>query len=264
MQKERHYADVPVSVVMPAYNAEKTIGESIESVLNQTHQCFELIIVDDGSTDASLKIAFEYGRKNSKIRVIRNMGNLGVAESRNNAIQVANYNWIAFLDSDDMWEPTKLEKQLDIVSRYPSCSICYTGSAFMDANGNRLQYVLPIPEKITYEELLKQNLISCSSVLAKKQALLQYPMPSTVLIHEDFATWLQILRNEPFAIGITEPLLIYRLSATSKSGNKLIAAKMQWRTYKHLAIPAPKAAWMFAFYAFRSLKKYKAIRRRKT
>lgn len=259
MQKEHPYSGVPVSVIMPAYNAEKTIGESIESVLHQTHPCFELIIVDDGSADATLKIACEYGRKNSKIRVLKNMGNLGAAESRNNAIQAANYNWVAFLDSDDVWEPTKLEKQLDIVSRYPSCSICYTGSAFMDENGNRLQHVLSIPEKITYGELLKQNRISCSSVLAKKQALLEHPMPSASVIHEDFATWLKILKKEPYAVGINEPLLIYRLSLASKSGNKLRAAKMQWNTYKHLGIPTPKAAWLFAFYAFRNLKKYKAI-----
>lgn len=250
-----------VSVVMPAYNAEKTIRSAIESVLRQTFGDLELIVIDDCSRDGTVQIAEEYCRCDDRVHIQRNAVNLGVSESRNNGVRAAKSDWIAFLDSDDLWEPEKIEKQLNVIEENPVLSLCFTGSAFVDESGKKYGFSLSVPERISYKDLLKQNLISCSSVLVRKELLLLYPMKNDPLIHEDFAVWLQILRDEPFAVGINEPLLIYRLSGSSKSGNKLRAAKMQWRTYRYIGICGPKAAVYFIVYAFRSLHKYFNIKR---
>lgn len=248
-----------ISVVMPAFNAEKTIGQAIQSVLNQTYKKLELIIVDDASTDETLSIAGEYARKDTRIRILKNMKNFGVSQSRNHGVEFANADWVAFLDSDDMWMPDKLEKQYQMILDNPSCSICFTGSAFMDEHSHRYNYILSVPRQLVYHDLLKQNLISCSSVLVKKEVLKKYPMMNDPLIHEDFATWLEILKNESYAIGINEPLLIYRLCKSSKSGNKLQAARMQWRTYHAVRITRLEAIYYFIAYARRSVKKYRLI-----
>lgn len=253
--------DVLVSVVMPAYNAEKTIAQSIQSVLCQTYKKLELIIVDDASTDRTLQIAITYAKQDPRIRIIENVGNLGVSCSRNHGVEASLGSLIAFLDSDDMWQSDKLEKQYKALQKAPACSICFTGSAFIDENDHFYQYTLPVPKRIGYEELLRQNLISCSSVLAKRETLLLHPMISDPMIHEDYATWLKILKEEPYAIGIDEPLLIYRIGKHSKSGNKLRAAKMQWNTYKVVGIKRLDSIRYFTAYAWRNLQKYARIRR---
>lgn len=252
--------EITVSIVMPAYNAEKTIGQAIESVLCQTHKKFELIIIDDQSGDRTVPIAEEYACSDSRIRILKNSVNSGVSVSRNNGVRASKMEWIAFLDSDDAWEADKLEIQLKTMMEYPKCSICFTGSAFMDETSHRFGYTLEVPSRITYKELLKQNLISCSSTLVKKERLLQYPMHNDSMIHEDYATWLKILKEDSFAVGVNQPLLIYRISKSSKSGDKLKAAKMQWRTYRHVKVPFIKAVCSFVTYSHRNVQKYLHIR----
>ena len=255
------YADQLISVVMPAFNAEKTIGQAIRSVLNQTHKKLELIIIDDASTDKTLPIATEYAQTDARIRILRNSENSGVSCSRNSGVKAASAEWIAFLDSDDMWMPDKLERQCRTVLNSPSCSICFTGSSFTDERGQPCDYTLSVPGRLTYYDLLKQNLISCSSVLVKKKLLEKYPMAEDPMIHEDLATWLNILKYEPYAVGINEPLLIYRFHKSSKSGNKLRAAKMQWKTYQTAGISRIKSIPYFVIYAWRNIKKYLHIQK---
>lgn len=259
----RSCEELLVSVVMPAFNAEKTIGQAIRSVLKQTHRKLELLIIDDGSADGTLSIAEAYAKQDERIRILRNGGNRGVSYSRNHGVKEARAEWIAFLDSDDLWAPEKLEKQIPAINSNPSCRLFYTGSAFVDEQGEGYEYILRVPERLTYRDLLKQNLISCSSVLAEKAALEEHPMQRDPMIHEDFATWLNILRDGACAVGVDEPLLIYRLSGKSKSGNKLRAAKMQWRTYRAVGLGRVKAIPYFMVYAWRNVKKYKKILQRK-
>lgn len=254
------FETIPVSIVMPAFNAEKTIVQAIQSVLRQTHRNFELIIIDDHSKDRTLSVINDYCNKDRRIRVLANAENRGVAQARNSGVEAAKYDWIAFLDSDDMWEPEKLEKQLCAIAEYPLCSICYTGSSFIDEKDQEYGYILSVPQRITYRDLLKQNLISCSSALVKKKTLLKHPMHNDPMIHEDFATWLKILQDEPFAVGVNEPLLVYRIQKSSKSGNKFRAAQMQWRTYQFGEIGICKAIPYFIMYALRNLRKYAGIR----
>lgn len=250
-----------ISVVIPAYNAEKTIGKAIQSAIGQTYSDIEVIIIDDCSQDGTVKIVADYAKKDDRIRVLQNLTNKGVAFSRNRGVKVARGNWIAFLDSDDRWDMSKLEKQAALLEQNPSCSLCYTGSAFENSEGIRCNYTLHVPEKMKYHDLLKQNLISCSSVLVKKEVLIKFPMKSDPKIHEDMATWLKILKDGAEAVGIDEPLLIYRLSSQSKSGNKLQAARMQWKTYKVAGIGYLKSTRYFFTYAWRNMKKYLHILR---
>ncbi|MCD7909869.1 MAG: glycosyltransferase family 2 protein, partial [Clostridium sp.] len=160
---------------------------------------------------------------------------------------------------DDCWAPEKLPLQLNF-AHHTQASFTFTGSAFMDEYGNRLSHELAVPEQVTYHQLLKQNIISCSSVMIQKDLLLQYPMGSDQM-HEDFAVWLQILRdNHLTAHGLNLPLLIYRLSASSKSGNKLKAAQMTFRVYRHVGLSFPGAVYYWCWYTVRSLQKYRRIR----
>lgn len=248
-----------VSVVIPAYNTEKTIEKAIQSVLVQTYSDIEVIIIDDCSQDGTLKIAASYAQKDNRIKVFQNQVNMGVAFSRNRGVKEAVGDWIAFLDSDDRWDPLKLEKQSDILRKNPSCPLCFTGSAYENEEGSQCSYTLSVPKYLKYHDLLKQNLISCSSVLVKKEALLKFPMKTDPMIHEDLAVWLKILKDGSEAIGINEPLLVYRISSRSKSGNKLRAAKMQWKTYQVVGLGNLKSIRYFYIYAWRNIRKYSHI-----
>lgn len=251
-------AEAPlVSIVMPAYNAVRTLPTAVESVLAQTCGDFELLIVDDCSSDATAAAAEGYAARDGRVRFLKNPRNMGAAEARNAGVGAARGLWVAFLDSDDAWTADKLEKQLRRAAESGG-SFIFTGSAFMDAEGNRKIGVLHVPTSVTYGKLLKQNVISCSSVLIKRELIKGYPMAGERL-HEDFAVWLKILRDGETAWGVDEPLLIYRQSAGSKSGNKWEAAKMTYRVYRYVGIGRFPAVWFWLCYVRRSLKKYSRI-----
>lgn len=248
-----------VSIIMPAYNAENYIKESIESVLLQTYSNWELLVIDDCSTDSTPQIIDSFVQNNDHIRYIKNHHNIGVAETRNKGICSALGEWIAFLDSDDRWAPEKLAKQIDFAEKHKA-EFVYTGSGFIDENSIRLEFYLAVPERITYLELLKQNIISCSSVLIRKDLIVKYPMKHASQLHEDFAVWLQILRDRNInAYGINEPLLIYRVTSSSKSGNKIKAGIMTFRVYRYIGIAIIPACYYWCNYFIKSLRKYRHL-----
>ena len=148
-----------VSIVMPAYNAEKYIEQAIRSVINQTYKDWELIVIDDGSIDNTASILFELAALDSRIHALKNEKNCGASYTRNRAISLARGEWIAFLDSDDLWKPEKLDRQIKLCDKYPDMVISYTASSFIDDNGNPYSYVMPAIEKLTYETLLRKNLM---------------------------------------------------------------------------------------------------------
>ncbi len=250
-----------ISVVMPAYNAARTLEASVHSVLEQTDPDWELLVLDDCSTDGTRALMERLASLDSRIRPLRNERNCGVGLTRNRGVSLARGNWIAFLDSDDLWTRDKLSKQRALSEHYPETGLFYTGSGFLTAAGEKLDYVLHVPETIDRRELLKQNLISCSSVLAKKELLLRCPMESGREMHEDFVTWLRILETERFARGLDEPLLLYRRAEHSKSSNKLRAAKMNWNAYRAAGLSVPESLYYMGWYALRGAKKYTALGR---
>lgn len=247
-----------VSIIMPAYNCERFIEKAIDSVQKQTYTNWELIVINDSSKDATYEMVQRKANYDDRIHLYDNEQNMGVSKTRNRGVSIAKGDWIAFLDSDDIWEARKLEKQISLIENNENVAICFTGSAFINEEGEPANYILHVPENVTYKELLKQNVISCSSVLLRKKYYLKYKMPDGDL-HEDFALWLMILREEKKAYGIDEPLLVYRIYANSKSGNKIHAAKMQWNVYKYIGLTVSQRIYYMCCYTVRNLKKYKKI-----
>ncbi len=250
-----------ISVIMPAYNSEKTIGRAVESVLAQSYPCLELVIVDDGSSDGTMELIKAYVQKDDRVRFFRNEVNMGVSASRNVGVQNARHDYVAFLDSDDYWLTDKLEKQVLLFEANPDSALCFTASAFISDDGGRSDYILHAPARVKRNEILRQNVISCSSVLARRADLVQTPMASRRDIHEDYAVWLTLLKRYPYAVGLDEPMLVYQVSSGSKSGNKFRAAGMQLRTYHHCQVPMLAACRYFLIYFFRNTMKYYNIKR---
>lgn len=249
-----------ISIIVPVYNAEKFLDQTISTVLDQTYKNWELILVNDKSTDSSVEIINKYIEMNKNIKLIQNVKNSGAAVSRNNGIEVASGKYIAFLDADDLWEKDKLEQQINVLKKNSEVGMVFTGSSFIDEQNINYNFILKIPEKIKYKELLKQNVISCSSVLIKKEYAQRYKMPKGY-IHEDFYTWLNLLKDNVEVVGINKPLLKYRISHKSKSGNKFKAAKMNYNVYKLMKLNIFKRIYYMIIYSYRGIKKYSKIKK---
>lgn len=219
-----------VSIILPVYNSEKYIEETIKSVLNQTYTNWELIIVDDCSKDNSLKIVEQL--KTEQFRIIKNKENSGVALSRNKAIEKAQGKYIAFIDSDDLWEKEKLEKQLKFMEER---NIVFSFSSYkrIKENGNIITKV-NVPNKIDYKELLKNTIILTSTVIIDTEKISKdlIKMPKLKL-SEDTAMFLNILRNGYTAYGLEEYLIKYRVRKKSLSSNKLKSMHSLWKVYKN-------------------------------
>lgn len=220
-----------VSIIMPAYNAQKYISDSITSVLNQTYKNWELIIVDDYSTDNTLAIIEEFKKCDNRIILLRQDQNSGVAAARNKGIEHAKGRFLAFLDSDDIWEKTKLEKQVNFMLKN-KIYFSYTSYQLMDENNNLSNKVVKVQnEPIEFEKLLECNYFGCLTVMIDLSKIKKPYFPN--IPHEDYALWLDILKNNDIkAYGIDEVLAYYRISPGSVSRNKLKSLKWIWNIYR--------------------------------
>ena len=243
-----------ISIIMAAYNAEKTIEQAINSVLSQTYPDFELLVVNDCSTDKTAMLAEAIVKKDDRVRLISNEKNSGVSYTRKHGLEEASGEWVAILDSDDAWAPEKLEKQINLQKK-TNADLLFTGSAFMDADGKPIDWYLAAPAEVTYRQLLKQNVLSNSSALVRKELYAKYYAVGDGM-HEDFALWLNILKDGRKAYGVDEPLLIYRIAKSSKSGNKFKAAKMNWNTYRYIGLNPIEAAYYEGWYMIKNVIKY--------
>lgn len=243
-----------ISIIMAAYNAEKTIEQAINSVLRQTYTDFELLVVNDCSKDRTVELVKSIAATDSRVRLISNVKNSGVSYTRKHGLEEAQGAWIAILDSDDAWAPEKLEKQIALQKKM-NADLLFTGSAFMDSDGQPIDWYLHAPAEVTYRQLLKQNVLSNSSALVRKELYAKYYAIGDGM-HEDFAIWLSILKEGKKAYGVDEPLLIYRIAKSSKSGNKVKAAKMNWNTYRYVGLNVVEAAYYEAWYMFKNVMKY--------
>ena len=242
------------SIIIPVYNCEGTIYETLQSVLLQTYNDYEVVIINDCSTDNSIAEISKIRDNFLNIKIIHNSNNLGVAESRNVGIKNATGNYIAFLDGDDVWTAEKLEKQKSVIGR-TNCDICCTSYDFIDENSQKIKNTYVVPEYIGYEILLKQNYIGCSTAVVKRELLLKNPMDKNYQ-HEDYALWLKLSRNGAKIIGIKEPLVKYRILNSSRSYNKSKAAKGRMSIYiNQEKLGLFKSLYYFMFYAFNGLKK---------
>lgn len=243
-----------VSVIMPAYNAGKYIVESINSVLNQTYSEWELLIINDNSKDNTVKIIHSYLQQDSRIKIIDLKRNMGVAVARNRGIALARGRYIAFLDSDDIWLPEKLNRQIHFMKdrRIPMSFTQYRQFIHDPREKGKLIDVL---EKVNYNCLLKGNIIGCLTVMIDRNFIPQINMPNNR--HEDYITWLDLLKNDIFAYGLKEDLARYRKSKNSLSGNKLKSMKWTWNVYRESQkLSFLKSFYYFSCYALRTINKH--------
>lgn len=245
--------EVIVSIVMPAYNCERFIGQAVESVLSQTMKELELIVVIDSSKDRTEDVVKRY-TEDSRVSYIVNEKNLGVAESRNRGVSLAKGKYVAFLDADDYWLPNKLEMQTDLMEKKEAV-LSSTARELMDEQGKLTGKCIPIKEEITYKQLLCGNILNTSGVMVLTEVAREFPMKQDDL-HEDYITWLYILKKYGIAYGINQPLLKYRVMQGSKSGNKLKSAKMTFGVYRAIGLNVFQSVYYFIQYAVRGVLKY--------
>lgn len=245
-----------VSIIMPSYNSAKFIPTTIESVLNQAYQNWEMIIVDDTSSDSSNDIIDDFIQRDNRIKLIKLDKNSGPAIARNRAIEEAKGRYIAFLDSDDLWTPDKLSKQISFMQKH-DVALSYTGYYRIEEASGEIIDRIYVPKKVNYSELLKQNIIGCLTVIYDTEKIGKVYMPD-ILKRQDFGLWLKILKKVPYAYGLDEPLAYYRVRTTSVSSNKMLASKYNWKLYRKVEkLPIHKAIYYFGWYTYRSIKKYK-------
>ena len=262
-----------VSVVIPTYNAGKYLSEAVHSALVQDVE-LEVIIVDDASTDGSPEMLFDYLKKIGyvatscisedflchvsgrvvRVRIITNSKNIGVAQSRNKGVMAAEGEYIAYLDADDIWLKGKLKRQIKLLEK-TAAPLCNTARELINQSGESMRITIPTPDIITLRDLERTNYINCSSVLIKREIALKYLMEHSDA-HEDYLTWLRILKDYQSVVGINVPLLKYRMLHNSKSGSKLKSAKMTYRTYCYAGYGKLKAMRMMVSYTINGIKKY--------
>ncbi|HDX8438306.1 TPA: glycosyltransferase family 2 protein [Aeromonas dhakensis] len=241
-----------VSVIMPLYNSARFLAASIDSVLKQKYTNWELILIDDCSGDDSVIIAQEYCDRDSRIRLVRLAENSGAAVARNHGIEVAEGRFIAFLDSDDIWLPGKLDTQIEFMLKN-KVAFSYTAYKKIDAYGNDL-FELGVPSSLSYRALLKACVIGCLTVIYDVSQIGKVYMPLGTK-REDYALWLKILREKNIiAQGVNRVLASYRVYPHQSSSKKLTMAKENWRLLReHEKLKIFSACYFFANYACRGL-----------
>lgn len=240
-----------VSIITPLYNCSDYLEQTIQSVISQTYGNWEMIMVDDCSTDNSLEIAQKYAAEDSRINVLQLEKNSGAAVARNKAIEAATGRFIAFLDSDDLWMPNKLEKQVQFMLDQ---NIAFSFSAYEKIDEKGVPFdIVSVPEKINYKQLLKTNVIGCLTAMYDVEKLGKVYMPVNTK-REDFATWLAILKRVDYAYGMPDVLAQYRVYASQSSAKKTKMAKENWRLYRDIEqLGMFKSAYYFSHYAIRGV-----------
>jgi teichuronic acid biosynthesis glycosyltransferase TuaG len=244
-----------VSVIIPVYNSEEFINSTLDSVLNQTYKNIEVVIVDDCSTDNTEDIINEYLLKNRNIIYYKLENNSGAAIARNKAIELANGRYIAFIDSDDIWYPRKIEKQLEFMKE-KNAAICYTAIEMIDEEDRILKGKRDVLNQVDYKFLLKNTMIATSSVVIDREVTGNFRMP-LLRSGQDYATWLLLLRNGTIAFGINEALVKYRKRSNSLSSGRVKNIKKVFNIQrKYENINPIIAAYNSAFYALNAFKKH--------
>jgi len=254
-------SEISFSVVIPLYNKEKSIANTIKSVLNQTYRNFELIIVNDGSTDSSLNVVQSIN--DDRIKII-DKENGGVSSTRNHGIKEAKYDWIAFLDGDDEWLPNFLSEMNLLITRYPDCNIFaanyYISSGRAKFTASENSDVVPIFDNY-FELAMHLPIITSSSVVIRKGSFDEVSGFNTKYTHgEDLDLWARLYKKYKQIILSRKELVIYNHSAENRASNVIPKAKKHFAYYIDLTQADSKAereyylhqiaslAWMYMKY----------------
>jgi len=222
--------DKLVSIIMPTYNCAKFIGKTIESVIAQTYENWELIIVDDCSKDNTEEVVSKY--KDNRIKYHRLKNNSGAAVARTEAMKKASGSYMAFLDSDDLWKKDKLEKQLEFMNKNNYNFTC-TEYEQIDEEGNKLNKVIKVKKRADYNRILLDCPVGNSTVMYNVEKLGKFEVPN-IRKRNDDALWLQILKKEKYIYGMPDILMEYRIRSNSISSNKLSLVKYHWQLYREI------------------------------
>lgn len=244
-----------VSIITPSYNCQATIWDTYQSITNQTHKNWEWLVTDDCSTDETWHILQDIQVRDSRVKIARNIKNSGAAVSRNNSLSRAQGDFIAFIDSDDLWLGNKLETQLYYMID-SKCNFSFTAYRLINHKGKTLGKFVDTRQEspISYEDLLrKKATVGCSTVMLRKNAFLDISMP-LIRTGQDYALWLKLLKNNELAYPLTAVLTEYRILPNSISRNKFKKAQRQWSIYRDIeGLSYVISLWCFCFYAWRAV-----------
>ena len=232
-----------VSIITPLFNSEAFILETINSVINQTYKNWELLLIDDCSTDKTIEIAHQFVLKFPNIKLIKNDKNLGAAITRNKGIEASQGTYIAFLDGDDVWKPEKLEKQIAYMQA-ENCDVCFSGYEQIDEAGKPLNKLIKALPELTYQKYLKSNYIGNLTGVYNAAVLGKIKAPD-LRKRQDWLLWLAAIKKsgKP-AKSIEESLAYYRVRKNSMSANKLNLLKYNYLVYrKGLGFSAIKSVY---------------------
>lgn len=218
-----------ISILMPIYNARSTLEASVASVLDQSCPDWELLMIEDGSTDGSAALAAHLAAGDPRLRLLCPGGNRGAAQARNHGLEHARGRYIGFLDADDRWHRDKLARQLAFM-RATGVALSYTGCERVTPEG-RLIVRQAVPEHLDYAAMLGPNRISCLTAIYDSARLGRQPMPDLPLQH-DYGLWLRLLRIGGPAAGLNEVLASYRVGRGSLSSSKIRAVRDIWRVWR--------------------------------
>lgn len=243
-----------VSVVMPAHNADRFLKESIESVVAQSYENWELLLVDDGSRDRTREIADAFARRDSRIRVFHHEKARGPAEARNTALENAKGQYVAFLDSDDVWLTEKLQVQVGLMKKH-DWAMSFHEYRRMTVDGKEVGRLIRVPTERSYSQLLKHNVVGCLTAMV--DVAKTGPIRMRAEGYDDFILWLDVLKRGYKAYGIQQDLARYRRVPGSVSFSWRRAARWVWGIYRDVEqLSLPKALWYFANYSIRVYTKH--------
>ncbi len=246
-----------VSIITPAYRAAAVIGETVRSVLAQTHENWEMLIAEDCSPDDTREVVRQWASSDPRIRLIALEKNGGPAAARNAALEQAKGRWLAFLDSDDTWLAAKLEKTIAF-AKAKDAAFAFTGFRRMSSDGATVGRYIEAPPRLSYRQLLGNTAIATSTVVLDATRVGTVRMKKTY--YDDFDCWLQVTKKGLDAHGLDKDLMRYRVLDKSVSRNKRRSAGKVWQAYRHVErLSWPESAWYFSQYAVRALIKYRSF-----
>lgn len=246
-----------VSIIVPVYNVENFIGQTMDCVVAQTYRNWELLLVEDCSTDSTAALIRQYMERTGdpRIRLISQPSNMGAARARNRGLREAGGRYISYLDADDLWEPQKLEKELAFMKE-KDAAFAFTGYEFADETGKGMGKVVHVPETLTYKQALSNTTIFTTTVMFDLEKLKKEQLEMPVMKSEDTALWFRVLRSGVTAYGLDENLVKYRRAGKTLSSNKLEAIRRIWNLYRRAeGMNVINSAWHFCFWALRAVRR---------
>lgn len=242
-----------ISIVIPVYNAERFLGDTVKTIKEQTYENWEAIFINDCSKDNSAEIIKKYATEDDRIKLVELSENSGAAKARNKGIELAEGQYIAFLDADDLWKKEKLEKQLKFMQEN-NYSFTFTGYEFANEDGKPNGKKVYVPQKMNYKDALGNTTIWTCTVMFDLKKLSKEDIYMPIVPSEDTACWWKVLKHVDYAYGMSEILSFYRRSEGTLSSNKFVAIKRIWFLYRNVEkLNVFKSMYCFILYTYHAI-----------